>query len=233
VTSRTLGVIGGMGPAATVEFMRRVIEATPARDDSDHVHLIVDNNPHIPSRIAALLEGGEAEPGPALAAIAQRLEAAGADALVIPCNTAHYYLDHVVEAVDIPVLDLVALTLDHIEAEQPGIGEIGLLASTAVRETGLYSRACKKRGLSIHFPANQEAVFALIRQLKADARIPKPPPEVEAALAGLVQDGAGCVVLACTELCLLETPPDATVPVYDTLQILAEEVVRIAKGGPL
>ena len=233
MTSRTLGVIGGMGPAATVEFMRRVIEATPARDDSDHVHLIVDNNPHIPSRIAALLEGGGADPGPALAAIAQRLEAAGADALVIPCNTAHHYLRHVVDAVKIPVLDLVALTLDHIEAEQPGIEEIGLLASTAVRETGLYSRACKKRGLSIRFPANQEAVFGLIRQLKADARIPKPPPEVEAALAGLVQDGAGCVVLACTELCLLETPPDATVPVYDTLQILAEEVVRIAKGGPL
>ena len=233
MTTRALGVIGGMGPAATVEFMRRVIEATPARDDSDHVHLIVDNNPHIPSRIAALLEGSKVDPGPTLAAIAQRLEAAGADALVIPCNTAHHYLDYVVDAVEIPVLDLVALTLDHIQAEQPGIEKIGLLASTAVRETGLYSRACEKRGLSIRFPANQEAIFGLIRQLKADARIPKPPPEVEAALAGLVQDGAGCVVLACTELCLLETPPDATVPVYDTLQILAEEVVRIAKGGPL
>ena len=70
MTPRALGVIGGMGPAATVEFMRRVIEATPARDDADHVHLIVDNDPHIPSRIAALLEGGGVDPGPALAAIA-------------------------------------------------------------------------------------------------------------------------------------------------------------------
>ncbi|MGE4652674.1 MAG: amino acid racemase [Myxococcota bacterium] len=233
MTSRALGVIGGMGPAATVEFMRRVIEATPARDDSDHVHLIVDNNPHIPSRIAALLDGGGEDPGPALAEIAQRLEAAGADALVIPCNTAHHYLEQVVDAVEIPVLDLIALTLDHVQIEQPGIEEIGLLASTAVLETGLYARACEKRGLSIRFPANQEAVFGLIRQLKADARARKPSPEVEAALAGLVQDGADCVVLACTELCLLETPPDAKVPVYDTVQILAEEVVRIARGGAL
>ena len=233
MTPRALGVIGGMGPAATVEFMRRVIEATPARDDSDHVHLIVDNNPHIPSRIAALLEGGGADPGPALAAIAQRLEAAGADALVIPCNTAHHYLEHVANAVEIPVLDLVALTLDHVQAAQPGIGEIGLLASTAVRETGLYARACEKRSLSIRFPANQEAVFGLIRQLKADPQIRESPPELEAALANLVEDGADCVVLACTELCLLAQPLDAPVPVYDTLQILAEEVVRIGKGAPL
>ena len=131
------------------------------------------------------------------------------------------------------LLRLVALTLDHVQAAQPGIGEIGLLASTAVRETGLYARACEKRSLSIRFPANQEAVFGLIRQLKADPQIRESPPELEAALANLVEDGADCVVLACTELCLLAQPLDAPVPVYDTLQILAEEVVRIGKGAPL
>src|ERR1700723_4357749 len=89
---RIVGIIGGMGPEATVDLMRRVIAATPARDDADHIHLLVDNNPKVPSRIAALIDGTGCDPAPALCEMAKGLEAQGADFLVIPCNTAHYYL---------------------------------------------------------------------------------------------------------------------------------------------
>ncbi len=90
--SKVVGVLGGMGPEATVDFMARVIALTPTRTDEDHVRMIVDNNPHIPSRQTALLDDGE-EPGPVIAAMAAGLETAGADFLVMPCNTAHVYAD--------------------------------------------------------------------------------------------------------------------------------------------
>lgn len=108
---RTVGILGGMGPEATVELMRRVIAATPARDDADHVPLIVDQNPAVPSRIAHLIEGTGTDPGPVLAAMARRLEIAGAEALAMPCNTAHHYLPRIREAVTIPLLDMVDLSV--------------------------------------------------------------------------------------------------------------------------
>ena len=108
---KTVGVIGGMGPEATVEFMRRLVAAIPAQDDSDHLHVIADNNPKIPSRIKAILEGGGEDPTPVLVAMARKLEAMGADVLTIPCNTAHYYHPAIAEAVGIPVLDMVGLSV--------------------------------------------------------------------------------------------------------------------------
>ncbi|MGY9013879.1 MAG: aspartate/glutamate racemase family protein, partial [Rhodospirillales bacterium] len=90
---KTVGVIGGMGPEATVELMSRIIAKTPANDDVDHIHMIVDNDPKIPSRIKALLEGTGEDPGPYIANMARKLQTAGADFLVMPCNTAHLYRD--------------------------------------------------------------------------------------------------------------------------------------------
>ena len=86
--SKTVGVLGGMGPEATVDFAATVIAMTPAKSDQDHVHMIIDNDPSIPPRQDAILRAG-ADPGPAMAAMAKRLQDAGADFLVMPCNTAH------------------------------------------------------------------------------------------------------------------------------------------------
>jgi hypothetical protein len=106
---RRVGILGGMGPEATVLLMSRLIEATPAADDSDHVPLIVDQNPQVPSRIARLLEGRGADPAPVLADMARRLEATGAEALAMPCNTAHYYAPAIRAAVGIPLIDMIGL----------------------------------------------------------------------------------------------------------------------------
>jgi hypothetical protein len=88
---RVVGIIGGMGPEATLDLMRRVLAKTPAQDDQDHIHLIVESNPKIPSRIAHLIEGTGDDPTPELIRIAVNLQRAGAQALAIPCNTAHAY----------------------------------------------------------------------------------------------------------------------------------------------
>ena len=135
---RVVGVIGGMGPEATVDLMRRVIAKTQAEDDQDHVHLLVESNPKIPSRIAHLIEGTGPDPTPELIRIAQNLQRGGAQALAIPCNTAHAYAGAIKSAVDLPLLDMVALTVAQITA-QDDLRRVGMLASTAVINTQLFS----------------------------------------------------------------------------------------------
>lgn len=108
---RRVGILGGMGPEATVALMARIIDAVPARDDADHVPLIVDQNTQVPSRIARIIEGRGADPAPVLVAMAQRLEAAGAQALCIACNTAHRWADDIRAAVAVPLIDMVALSV--------------------------------------------------------------------------------------------------------------------------
>ncbi len=108
---RRVGILGGMGPEATVLLMQRIIAATPASDDADHLPLIVDQNPQVPSRIRHLIEGTGEDPGPVLAAMARRLQAAGAEALAMPCNTAHHYAPAIRQATAIPLIDMVALSV--------------------------------------------------------------------------------------------------------------------------
>jgi aspartate racemase len=115
----TVGVLGGMGPEATVDFMAKVIAFTPAEKDQDHVHMLVDNNPKVPNRQAAILADG-VDPRPELAAMAARLEASGADFLVIPCNTAYVFRDAVNEAVGIPLISIIDVTVAAVVGRHTG-----------------------------------------------------------------------------------------------------------------
>ncbi len=133
---RTVGILGGMGPEATVLLMQKVIAAVPARDDSDHVPLIVDQNSQVPSRIRRLIEGTGEDPAPVLAAMARRLEGAGAEALAMPCNTAHHYADAIRGAAHVPLLDMVALSVAKAKALAGEGASIGILASPAVKAHG-------------------------------------------------------------------------------------------------
>jgi aspartate racemase len=228
VPQRIVGVIGGMGPEATVELMRRVIALTPARDDRDHVHLLVDNNPQIPSRIAHLLDGTGADPTPELQRMARGLRAAGAEALAMPCNTAHGYADAIRAAVDIPLLDMVGLTVARIRARASG-DRVGLLASTAVLRTGLYARALQPHGIALQLPLQQERVMELIKAVKrgeTSAAVRQPFADIARELAGR----ADVLVIACSELSLLAVSLDPSLPAIDSLDVLSEAVVSFATG---
>ena len=122
---KIVGIIGGLGPEATVDLMRRVIQATPAGDDQDHIRMIVDCNPKVPSRMKAILEGTGENPAPDLVTMAKDLAAWGADFLVIACNTAHLYFDRIQEAVPIPVLNMIDFTVDHLVTKNPAIRKAG------------------------------------------------------------------------------------------------------------
>ncbi len=110
---RRVGILGGMGPEATILLMQKVLATVASADDAGHVPLIVDQNPQVPSRIRHLIEGTGEDPGPVLADMARRLVAGGAQALAMPCNTAHHYAAAIRAAVDVPFLDMVELSATH------------------------------------------------------------------------------------------------------------------------
>ena len=227
-----IGVIGGMGPEATVDLMRRVISATPATDDIDHIRMIVDNNPKVPSRLKALLDKSGEDPAPVLAGMARGLEAAGAHVLVIPCNTAHHYLPDIRAAVGIPVVDMVALSVAWLQAILAPKSRIGLLASPAVRLTGLFEHHCARAGIGILSPegAEEVAVLAVIKGAKAGYVSPAQKVAYRAAADALIARGAACLVVACTELSVLAGSGDdglggAGVTVYDTLDVLVDDIL--------
>ncbi len=220
--SKIAGVIGGMGPEATVDFLRRIVAATPARDDSDHIRVLVDNNPKIPSRLAALVEGTGEDPLPVLIAMARGLEKQGADFLTIPCNTAHYYLPRIAEAVSIPVLDMVALSIARLRDKR-----IGMLASPAVQKVGLYASRLEHAGHVAVFPdADGEArLLDIIRAVKANALTDGHRRDY-ARIANAL-DADACLI-ACTELSVIGPPDGATKPVVDALDVLVEATIAAA-----
>jgi aspartate racemase len=226
---KTVGVIGGMGPEATVDFLRRLVAATPARDDADHLRVLVDNNPKIPSRIAHLIEGKGEDPTTVLCAMAQGLEKQGADFLVIPCNTAHHYRPAIAKAVRIAVLDMVALAIARLDQLRPKPARIGMLASPAVRMVGLYEKRLGEAGFQALFPssAGEARILEIIRAVKAN-RIEERHHRDYAAIAKLLA-GADALLIACTELSVLGPPPGIALPYIDALDVLVQATLDEAK----
>jgi len=221
---RVVGIIGGMGPEATLDLMRRVLAKTPAQGDQDHIHLIVESNPKIPSRVAHLIDGTGADPTPELIRIAQNLQRAGAEALAIPCNTAHAYAHSIRRAISIPLLDMVQLTVDHIAGSRR-VARVGLLASSAVLATELYAKCFAGHGIAIVHPARQDEVMSLIKAVKCG----ETGPEIQAALAGIALDlanRADVLLVGCSELSVIAA--GITAPFVDSLDVQAQAIVNFA-----
>ena len=225
---RTVGILGGMGPEATVLLMSRIIARTPAADDSDHVPLLVDNNTQVPSRIAALIEKVGDDPGPVLADMARRLEAGGARALAMPCNTAHHYAPVIREAISVPFLDMVELSVARAVATPLANRRVGILASPAVRLTGVFDRAFAAHGIETIYPADQDRMLAAIRAIKVDSADRSARQTTEEAAHELIADGADLVLIACSELSIIADAVPSGMDAIDTIDVLAEAVVGFA-----
>jgi aspartate racemase len=225
---RLVGILGGMGPEATVLLMQKVIDRRAGGDDADHVPLIVHQNPQVPSRIKALIEGAGEDPAPVLADMARTLAAAGAQALAMPCNTAHAYADRVRGATALPFLDMIALST----ARLAGQGRrIGMLASPAVRRAGVFDAAFAGAGLLPVWPEDDAPVLRLIRAVKAGRTGAAEAEALTAAARALKDDGVDHIVVACTELSLLTPHLPADIAWTDTLDCLADAVVAFSLNG--
>lgn len=224
----TVGVLGGMGPAATFDFCRRLVAATAAESDADHLHVIVDCDPSIPDRTAAL-EGRGPDPTPALRGAARRLVTVGSQLICVPCNTAGAFLAAVRREFPVPFLDLVEEATAGVHAAVP-MGPIGVLATDGTVAAGLYHRALAAVDRKVLVPVSpvQQQVMEVIYEVKAGSSdVERLRRIVREAAAGLVGRGARAVVLACTELSALfaDAPPPHSV---DASQVLAERVVSLA-----
>jgi aspartate racemase len=221
--SKTIGILGGMGPAATVEFFKRLVAATPAAIDQAHVRILIDNNPQVPDRTDAIFGNGPA-PGPVLAQMARGLAASGANFLTMPCNTGHVFQDAIREAVDIPFIDMIEETVRVLT-----VRKVGLLATTGTVRTGLYREACELRDIELITPddEDQELVMDIIRRVKAGGSGSSVRKHAAAIISRLADRGAEAVIAGCTEISLI---PGAGMPIkwIDALDCLVAASMQLA-----
>jgi len=230
MSRRTVGVIGGMGPAATVQFMARVQELTPASCDQDHLRLLVDCNPAVPDRNAALESDGSS-PAAVLIEMALGLERAGAELLVMPCNSAHAFAEAITRAASAPFIDLIETACDSVMALEPRV--VGVLAADGCLAAGLYQRALAKRGVEplLSRPDHQARFMELLYRIKAGDRSASTRAQMRGLALRLVEDGADVVLAGCTETPLVLAPGDIPSPFVDSVDALARRTVALATGG--
>lgn len=231
-----IGILGGMGPAATADLFQKIIELTPARRDQEHLRVIIDNNPHIPDRTAALKGVGES-PLPMMLKSARILEAAKVDFIVVPCNTAHYFVRQLEPELKVPVLNMIEASVDFVTKCHPGTRSCGLLASTGTVISGVYENAFRERGIKMIVPDENEQETLVMEAIygdegiKAGGRAGAPRRNLRLAATSLQQKGVEIILMACTEIPLALLPEDADVPLLDTTAILAKATVERALDG--
>lgn len=225
---KSVGILGGMGPEATILLMQKIVAAVPARDDADHVPLIVHQNSQVPSRIAALIEGTGADPGPVLSRMARDLASAGAQALAMPCNTAHHYAPVIRAATSLPFLDMVDLTAATLKAH--GARRVGLLASPATRLAGVFDAPFAAHGLASVTLADDGELLTIIRAVKAGEASTRLAPRLADQAEDLLHQGADHLLVACTELSLMTDALPTGAPHTDSLDCLTEAVVSFARN---
>ncbi len=230
---KTVGVLGGMGPEATLELFGKIIAATPAARDQEHLRVVIDSNPKVPDRTAAILAGGES-PVPVMTAGIRALQAAGADFVVIPCVSAHAFIDEL-QAAGMPILSMFEATVVDIRERHPGIRTVGLLATTGTLRAGRFAADLGRAGIRVLEPeaADQERIMAAIYAIKGSSR-PRSEiaADVRAVAERLIAQGAEGIITGCTELPLVLRPGDVNRPVFDTLSILARAAVARAGVAP-
>lgn len=226
-SARTIGILGGMGPAATVETFRRIVARTPAARDQDHLHVVVDSDPSVPDRTEALLHGGP-DPRPHLLAGARRLVSAGAEVLCMPCNTAHAYHPWLQRRLPVPLVHM--LEESAVRAAATGSTRFGLLATTGTAETGLYQAEFGRVGLEILRPTedDQRRVMDSIAAVKAGLSQDEVVAALGAVAEALAARGAERLVAGCTEVSLVATRIRTPLPVIDALDALVAATLRMA-----
>lgn len=216
---RTIGVIGGMGPAATADFLARLVAGVAAGSDTDHPRVLIDSNPYVPDRNAAA-RGEGPSPGPVMAAMAQGLVEQGAQILAMPCNAAHGWAEAINAGV--PFVSMIDAALAEALAHRPRA--IGVLAVGATLALDLYGCTSPVPVLAGDLAVVQPAVNAIKAGDRSDA--------TRAALAGaaaqLVAAGAEVIIAACTEVPLLLRQADVTVPLIDSTAALARATLAAA-----
>ncbi|UCH24338.1 MAG: amino acid racemase [Trueperaceae bacterium] len=225
----TVGVLGGLGPEATLDFFGKVIAATPVQRDQDHLHLLIDNNPKVPNRNEAVAGTGPS-PAPQLAAMARRLEGAGADFLVMPCNAAHAFLPAITGATRLPVVSIIDETTRATLARVPHLETAGILASSGCLDAGLYHQSLAHRGIGVLEPQaeDRDAFMELLYRIKTGDKSADVRKRMQEIAHTLIERGAEVVIAGCTEVPLVLFEGDLPCPLINSTDVLVASTIRYA-----
>jgi aspartate racemase len=229
MADRIIGILGGMGPEATADLYLRLIKLTPAEKDQDHIRVIIYSNSKIPDRTNAILGTGPS-PLPEMITTGKMLEQSGADFIVMPCNTAHFYHSALQSTLRIPVLNMIQLAAKKMKHSNPLIRIAGLLATDGTIFSRLYDEAFKNQGIQMVLPDLMEqaevmkAIYYYIKKgdLKRGGEI------LHRVAETLIDQGAEAMICGCTEVSLVLKDGVLPIPILDPLQVLAEEAVHYA-----
>lgn len=228
------GVMGGMGPDATIDFMAKVTSMTGSGRDQDHVHMIVDQDPTVPNRRDAIAGNDEAAAAVSahLANMAHRLESAGADFLVMVCNTAHVFLDQVHANRGIPFFSIIDESIAEIERLCPAAKTVGVMATDGCLDAGIYQAAVEASGRSAIVPDSDGKIqlMRLIDAIKAGEQGSDIADDMEAVARQLVDRGADVIVGGCTEIPIVFEGDGFAVPVISSTNVLARKTIALAMG---
>jgi aspartate racemase len=224
---KAVGIIGGMGPMATVELFHNIVKFTDAGKDSEHIHIYIDNNVNIPDRTASILFGGPS-PVPYIVDSAKKLEQMGAELLAFPCNTLHYYWNEITQKVNVPIINMLEETA--IFAREAGYEKVGLLATSATVHSGIYEKYLNRFGIYLILPDDegQDEIMRLIYDgVKAGAETYN-TCEFMKVIDRMCEKGASSFILGCTELPIAVYRYGLSMSYIDPSVILAKTLIRIA-----
>lgn len=229
----TIGVLGGMGPEATIAYLAMVVEHTDSKTDQGHVDLICNMHCSIPDRTAHILDTSQPSPLPAMQEDIKGLCGHGVGAIAIPCNTAHYFFDQLQSASNVPVLNMLDLASQDIKLSFPGAKNVAVLGTRGTVSSGVYNQALAEAGLqSVPISEDLQKLVDEVIFDRVKAGIPVEKELYLNMLNAAIEAGADVALLACTELSVPERHISHNVPTVDALVSLAKATV-IAAGKKL
>jgi aspartate racemase len=229
IPNRMIGILGGMGPEATLDLYRTIIHLTPAKRDQDHIQVLIHSNPKIPDRTEAIAQHGES-PLPYLIESAKILEQGGAGIIAMPCNAAHHYLPEIRRHISIPFIDMIEETCGRIRVQRPNCRTVGLIATIGTVLSGVYPGSLTKAGIAVRLPSHedQQRIQVAIDQIKAGVHDRSTQETLQSIGAHMAEAGAESIILGCTEIPLAFNPDEVNYLTLNPTRILAEVAVEWA-----
>jgi len=240
MNEKVIGIIGGMGPEATLDCFGKIIKNTPAKNDQDHLRVVIDSNPKVPDRTAAIIGGGESPAG-IMVQGGRILEKAGADFVIIPCVSAHFFLKEVQSQINLPILSIFDAVAETIAEDHPSLKKVGLMATSGTVSGGLFQKRLADSGIETSIPDDkaQARIMAAIYDIK-NAQATRSRADVTADLISVAQNliihgaqQAQGIIAGCTEIPLALGQEHLPVPYFDSLLLLARAAIRRAGIEPI
>ncbi|WP_338471160.1 amino acid racemase [Niallia sp. XMNu-256] len=228
--SKSLGIIGGMGPKATSVFFDKVIESTDAHKDQDHINMVILNHATLPDRTETILSGDDGAFLDEIRKDIEILEKAGVSNIAIPCNTSHYFYEKIQEMTDIHVIHMIEETIKEISEKYGRTAKIGIMATNGTIKSDIYKKVANSFGLEVYYPdpdTQAQIMDIIYNKVKSDLTLDV--TEIENIVFDFIfNHECSCVILACTELSCIQLNKDVEKYCVDAMEVLVKRSIELS-----